>query len=156
MINADYPKFVYRMDKRSYTEIFRTGFQSWGYDKDILNHLMGFSTNNHTSAYIATSSDIGYFNRFTSLYGRAQRMLNNGVPEILYIYEISFKKDMISVKDFVKENNLLLHLPMNFIDRQNEYLAQYKINKHDIVRCYLYRLNTDKKTYRQAEIINND
>ncbi|MEB7886052.1 scabin-related ADP-ribosyltransferase [Serratia fonticola] len=156
MMNDVYPIFVYRLDERNHVEIFSNGFQSWGQDEDILKHITGASTRNHTSAYIATSSDVNYLKKFAYLYGRSQRMFKGNTPETLYVYKIRNQPNMISVKDFIARNNLTLPPSISFTDRQNEYLVLRKINKFDIVECQPYRLNADRTTYSQAEKIRNE
>lgn len=57
------PEVVYRLDSRSPDEIFNSGFNSWGNNRELLPHLVGDTSRNRTDGLISTSSNINAIER---------------------------------------------------------------------------------------------
>ncbi len=51
------PVRVYRADFREPAEVFRSGFTSWGENRDLLRHIIGDSSRDRSDAFISTTSN---------------------------------------------------------------------------------------------------
>lgn len=79
------------MDKRGPDKIFKTGFESWGDDDNINDHVAGHSITARTSRWVATTIDVD-----TAISIALRRYnINQGTRgESLWIYEIAQTNNM--------------------------------------------------------------
>lgn len=122
--------FVYRVDERSPSQIFRDGFTSWGNNMDLLDHVSGISChgNSYGSAFIPTSASRNSALRIANeiFSSRLPR------PQILYLYRIRADSRFYNVYSNLEsideranieiENNLYY-----MADRQEEVVALRRI-----------------------------
>lgn len=137
---------VYRMDKRPPAEIFKTGFEQWGNNDNLLEHVEGISmgiTDGSGSAFVSTTSDLNYAIEFA----RAVRL------QEFYIYEIratsNFYSLNITFTHFSQADPGYLEVLHNF-ESSNEFAAHLGISNSQIRRAWLYTVQNDLATQGPA------
>lgn len=140
--NNEPPKIVYRMDTRPPEVIFENGFENWGDETSLFEHVEGISmglTDGTGSAYVATTTNLDYALEFA----RAVR------PNVFYIYEIRASNNFYSIYESFNEyaniESGYSAIRDNF-ESSNEYVAYRGIPNRQIIRATEYSMNGNSVT----------
>lgn len=89
---------VYRVDARSYQDVFRNGFTSWGSNTDFADHLFGDSgpTGTRDSAFIATTTSLEFAYRYAGDMAYTIAHERSSQDGFAYIYNIRATDNMYS------------------------------------------------------------
>lgn len=137
--NNEPPKTVYRMDTRPPEVIFENGFENWGDETSLFEHVEGISmglTDGTGSAYVSTTSDLNYALNFA----RAVR------PNVFYIYEIRASNNFYSIYESFNEYANIeagYYAIRDNFESSNEYVAYRGIPNQQIIRATEYTMNGD-------------
>jgi hypothetical protein len=113
---------LYRFDRRSPQEIEQAGgFQAWGNNMDIEDHVHGFSIEDKTSGYISTSKDLQSL--LNSLYDGTKG----------YIYEIKPQSSGIDAAEAFKQMGKTYPFP-----NEAEIMVPNQIPLQDIIGSQPY------------------
>ncbi|OAT22576.1 enterotoxin A family protein [Proteus myxofaciens] len=134
--NPILPEVVYRVDSRSPNDIFTNGFHTWGSNTELLHHLVGDTSRNHTDGLISTTSSLD-----AALQIAADTMPIEGDESWLYL--IVPNNNFYSVNDSLlnaaTNHNIsesISNQSLNFYTRFNwqlEYASRGNINSSQIV-----------------------
>ncbi|UNU29387.1 scabin-related ADP-ribosyltransferase [Aeromonas hydrophila] len=149
------PSFVYRVDSRSYEEIFRNGFHAWGRDYNIVDHVNGATCstqNGSTSGFISTAAD------FASARAIADEHLRQGRNAFLYTIraDYTFYSGPASI-DYLQQYNPLSPLSIMSLEmarRADEWDAIDVIPPENIREVIEYRVQGGQTEYTNPRYLN--
>lgn len=151
--NTEVPEFVYRVDKRHYTYVFKNGFKSWSYEQDnenlnIADHVSGRScttlSNNRNSAFISTSASRQLVERL------AKNIISKSKDgEYITIYTIHPDRNTYETYRsliWLEEHGSVPVSPMEFSMSlsQNEWVALHSIDPSSIESATVYFRERDR------------
>lgn len=156
-ILANPPSFVYRVDSRSYEEIFRDGFYAWGRNYNIVAHINGATCstqNGSTSGFISTAAD------FASARAIANEHLRQGRNAFLYTIRAdhTFYSGPASI-DYLQQYNPLSPLSLMSLEmarRADEWDAIDVIPPENIREVIEYTVQGGQNEYSNSRYLNVD
>lgn len=135
------PFFVYRLDTRPPEEIFRTGFEPWADDVNLIRHVNG----NPFSAYVSTTSDPAMYREFAPITFDL-----DGITDV-WVYTIRATSNFYNTAgslDYLRQlpgispdNRALAERTYRDFERQHEWSALGGIPRTQILQAG--RLNRD-------------
>lgn len=154
-ILANPPNFVYRVDSRSYEEIFRDGFHAWGRNYNIVAHINGATCstqNGSTSGFISTAAD------FASARAIADEHLRQGRNAFLYTIRAdhTFYSGPASI-DYLQQYNPLSPLSLMSLEmarRADEWDAIDTIPPENIREVIEYTVQGGQNEYSNSRYLN--
>lgn len=130
---------VYRVDARSYQNVFRNGFTSWGSNTDFGDHFFGDSGPGGTqdSAFIATTTSIDFAYRYAGDMAYTIAYDNPSHNGFAYIYNIRATDNMYSAAASMSHiyNSVHESVPpvvAELLNEQQEWAALSSISNHQI------------------------
>jgi hypothetical protein len=152
---ANPPTFVYRVDSRSYEEIFKDGFHAWGNNYNIVAHVNGATCstqNGSTSGFISTAAD------FASARAIADEHLRQGRNAFLYTIRAdhTFYSGPASI-DYLQQYNPLSPLSIMSLEmarRADEWDAVDFIPPENIQEVIEYTVQGEQNEYSNSRYLN--
>ncbi|WP_429180360.1 scabin-related ADP-ribosyltransferase [Aeromonas salmonicida] len=156
---ANPPRFVYRVDSRSYDEIFNSGFHAWGRNYNIVAHVNGATCsaqNGSTSGFISTAADF----ESARAIAIADEHLRQGRNAFLYTIRAdhTFYSGPASI-DYLQQYNPLSPLSIMSLEmarRANEWDAIDEIPSENIREVIEYSAQGGQNTYTNARYRNEN
>ena len=142
-------EYVYRVDSRLPNDIFRTGFNSWGQNLNLQEHIRGHSCNsNGDSAYISTTRSLLETNAI------ARQYLTGSITSRHRYFRYQIRPDLnyYSLRpsvDYLSRNGVVFNEIENvMMADQDEVVAMLNINRSNIVSAVeiFYDRNTGAVT----------
>lgn len=98
------PDQVYRGDFRSPDDIFRTGFISWGDNRELLHHVVGVSSRDRNDGLISTTSNFDAMRQIA-----VDLLIPTDVDETLWIYAIRPGNTFYDINGSLMHANMQQH-----------------------------------------------